>query len=38
MKLKIIWSQFAENQIDEFYDYYLQKAGTRIAKKKLSKK
>jgi toxin ParE1/3/4 len=33
MKLKITWSQFAENQIDKIYDYYLQKAGIRVAKK-----
>ena len=33
MKFKIIWSQFAENEIDKIYDYYLQKAGIRVAKK-----
>jgi len=33
MKLKIVWSQFAENEIDRIYNYYLQKAGIRVAKK-----
>lgn len=33
MKLKIIWSQFAETEIDKIYDYYLEKAGIRVAKK-----
>ena len=33
MKIKIVWSQFAENEIDKIYDYYLQKAGIRVAKK-----
>ncbi|MCV2483383.1 type II toxin-antitoxin system RelE/ParE family toxin [Flavobacterium sp. SH_e] len=33
MKLKIVWSQFAENEIAKIYDYYLQKAGIRVAKK-----
>jgi len=33
MKFKILWSQFAENEIDKIYDYYLQKAGIRVAKK-----
>lgn len=33
MKLKIAWSQFAEDEIDKIYDYYLKKAGIRIAKK-----
>jgi toxin ParE1/3/4 len=33
MKLKIVWSQFAENEIVKIYDYYLQKAGIRVAKK-----
>lgn len=33
MKLKIVWSQFAENEIDKIYYYYLHKAGIRVAKK-----
>lgn len=33
MKLKIVWSQFAENEIDKIYNYYFQTAGIRVAKK-----
>jgi len=33
MKLKIIWSEFAETQVDEIYEYYEKKASPRIAKK-----
>ena len=33
MKLKVVWSAFAENEIDKIYNYYLQKSGTRVAKK-----
>ena len=33
MTLKIIWSEFAETQLDEIYEYYEKKAGSRIAKK-----
>ena len=33
MTLKIIWSEFAETQLDEIYEYYKKEAGTRIAKK-----
>ncbi|MBW1654149.1 type II toxin-antitoxin system RelE/ParE family toxin [Flavobacterium quisquiliarum] len=33
MKLKIVWSQFAENEIDKIYEYYLYRAGIRVAKK-----
>ena len=33
MALKIIWSEFAETQLDEIYDYYEKKASTRVAKK-----
>jgi plasmid stabilization system protein ParE len=35
MKLKIIWSKFAEFQLDEIYEYYKKEAGKRIAKKVL---
>jgi plasmid stabilization system protein ParE len=31
--LKIIWSEFAETQLDEIFDYYQKKASARIAKK-----
>ena len=33
MPLKIIWSEFAETQLDEIYEYYEKKASSRIAKK-----
>jgi len=33
MALNIIWSEFAETQLDEIYDYYEKKAGTKVAKK-----
>lgn len=33
MIFKIIWSDFAETQLDEIYEYYKKEAGTRIAKK-----
>ncbi len=32
MTLKIIWSDFAETQLDENYEYYKKEASTRIAK------
>jgi len=35
MTLKIIWSEFAETQLDEIYEYYEKKASPRIAKKLL---
>ncbi|WP_223442549.1 type II toxin-antitoxin system RelE/ParE family toxin [Polaribacter litorisediminis] len=35
MTLKIIWSEFAETQLDEIYQYYEKKASPRIAKKLL---
>jgi len=35
MALKIIWSEFAETQLDEIYEYYEKKASPRIAKKLL---
>ncbi len=35
MTLKIIWSEFAETQLDEIYDYYKNKASSKIAKKLL---
>lgn len=33
MELKIIWSQFAETQLDKIFDYYHDKAGYRVATK-----
>lgn len=33
MTLKIIWSEFAETQLDEIYKYYEKKASSRVAKK-----
>ncbi|WP_299399135.1 type II toxin-antitoxin system RelE/ParE family toxin [uncultured Gelidibacter sp.] len=30
--MKIIWSEFAETQLDEIYEYYLQKTNPKIAK------
>ena len=33
MTLKIIWSEFAEFQLDEIYEYYEKKASPKIAKK-----
>ena len=35
MTLKIIWSKFAETQLDEIYKYYEKEAGSKIAKKLL---
>mgnify|MGYP000327002431 CR=1 FL=1 len=35
MTLKIIWSKFAEAQLDEIYEYYKNKASPQIAKKLL---
>ena len=33
MIFKIIWSEFAETQLDEIYEYYKDKASTKVAKK-----
>lgn len=35
MTLKIIWSEFAETQLDEIYEYYEKNASPKIAKKLL---
>ncbi|GAA4243265.1 MULTISPECIES: hypothetical protein [Winogradskyella] len=35
MAFKIIWSEFAEIQLDEIYKFYENKAGSNIAKKHL---
>ena len=33
MALKIIWSEFAETQLDKIFDYYEREASSRTAKK-----
>jgi len=33
MIFKIIWSEFAGTQLDEIYEYYKDKASTKVAKK-----
>ena len=33
MKFKIVWSEFAETQLDEIYGYHKNKASSRIATK-----
>ncbi len=33
MALNIIWSEFAETQLDEIYNYYAKKASTKVATK-----
>lgn len=33
MPFKVIWSEFAEAQLDEIYEYYEEKAGSNVAKK-----
>lgn len=33
MKLRIIWSDFAETQLDEIYSYYEKKASSNVARK-----
>ena len=33
MALIIIWSKFAETQLDEIYNYYKKKVSTKVAKK-----
>ena len=33
MILKIVWSEFAETQLDEIYEYYKKEASIRIARK-----
>lgn len=37
MKFEIIWSEFAEKQLDAIFEYHLEKAGYRIAKKLIQK-
>ncbi len=33
MAFRIIWSEFAETQLQEIYEYYEKKASTKVAKK-----
>ena len=35
MIFKIIWSEFAETQLDEIFDYYKKEASLKVAKKLL---
>jgi plasmid stabilization system protein ParE len=36
MKFEIIWSNFAESQLDEIFEYYIEKASLKVAKKRLT--
>lgn len=36
MTLKIIWSEFAETQLDQIYEYYKKKASSKVKKKLVS--
>ncbi len=31
MKMKVVWTHFAQNQLDEIYHYYLEEAGHKTA-------
>ena len=33
MELKIFWTNFSQKELEKIYQYYREKAGTRIAKK-----
>ncbi|MBK0371300.1 type II toxin-antitoxin system RelE/ParE family toxin [Flavobacterium agrisoli] len=37
MPYEIIWSNFAENQLDEIFEYYVKKASLKVAKNLLQK-
>lgn len=37
MAFKIIWSDFAEMQLDQIFEYYIEKAGIRVAKNIIEK-
>ncbi|GEC70694.1 Plasmid stabilization system protein ParE [Flavobacterium flevense] len=37
MAFKIIWSDFAEMQLDQIFEYYIEKAGVRVAKNIIEK-
>ena len=36
MELVVYWIRFAEDKLDDIYDYYESKAGTRITRKLIS--
>ncbi|MCK5776059.1 MAG: type II toxin-antitoxin system RelE/ParE family toxin [Bacteroidales bacterium] len=36
MELTVYWTRFAENKLDDIYEYYETKTGTRIARKLIS--
>ena len=36
MELAVYWTRFAEDKLDDIYDYYESKAGIRIARKLIS--
>ena len=33
MSYKVIWSDFAENELDKIFKYYVKKASLKVAKK-----
>ena len=37
MKLKIIWSDYAETQLDKIFEYYAENASDRVAKNLIQK-
>ena len=37
MKFTIVWSDYAETQLDKIYEYYLKNASSRVANKLLQK-
>ena len=37
MDFKIIWSDFAETQLDQIFEYYVEKASLRVAKNIIEK-
>lgn len=37
MAFKIIWFDFAEMQLDQIFEYYIEKAGVRVAKNIIEK-
>jgi plasmid stabilization system protein ParE len=37
MNYEIIWSNFAENQLDEIFEYYVEKVNLKVAKNLLQK-
>lgn len=37
MKFKIIWSDYAETQLDKIFDYYTENASHRVAKNLIQK-